>query len=65
MRLFLLLVIVLVSPIIQAEHLALDQLLEDVKNNQGIEGKRNHARERRQKRNVKNKRESAKSLKNT
>ncbi|MEO1903857.1 MAG: MotA/TolQ/ExbB proton channel family protein, partial [Methylococcales bacterium] len=45
MRLFLLLVIVLVSPIIQAEHLALDQLLEDVKNNQGIEGKRNHARE--------------------
>ena len=45
MRLFLLLVIVLVSPIIQAEHLALDQLLEAVKNNQGIEGKRNHARE--------------------
>ena len=45
MRLFLLLVAVLVSPIIQAEHLALDQLLEDVKNNQGIEGKRNHARE--------------------
>ncbi|MEO1895088.1 MAG: MotA/TolQ/ExbB proton channel family protein [Methylococcales bacterium] len=45
MRLFLLLVTVLVSPIIQAEHLALDQLLEAVKNNQGIEGKRNHARE--------------------
>ncbi|MDP7561619.1 MAG: MotA/TolQ/ExbB proton channel family protein [Methylococcales bacterium] len=45
MRIFLLLVTVLVSPIIHAEHLALDQLLEDVKNNQGIEGKRNHARE--------------------
>lgn len=45
MRIFLLLVIVLVSPIIHAEHLALDQLLADVKNNQGIEGKRNHARE--------------------
>ena len=45
MRILLLLAAILVSPVIQAEHLALDQLLEDVKNNQGIEGKRNQVRE--------------------
>ncbi len=45
MRKLILLIALLVTPAIQAEHLALDQLLEDVKNNQGIEGKRNQARE--------------------
>lgn len=45
MKKLILLIAILAAPAIQAEHLALDQLLEDVKNNQGIEGKRNQARE--------------------